>query len=433
MATATRTALDVRADFPILARRIDGRPIVYLDSASTSQKPTAVIDAMSDFYRQHNANIHRGVYRLAQEATELFEGARERIAAFLGAPARGTIFTRNATEAINLVAYAWGRENVGPGDAVLITQMEHHSNIVPWQLLCEERGARLRYLEVGDDGTLSLEQLDSELERGDVQLVAFGHISNVLGTINPVAEMAARVRAAGAVSLVDGSQAVPQIAVDFGAVGADFYAWTGHKALGPTGIGVLHGRPEILEAMRPFLGGGDMIASVELEHSTWNELPWKFEAGTSMIAEAVGLGAAIDYLAALGMDAVRGHERALTALALERLEQVPGVRVMGPPGADGRGGVISFAVEGMHPHDVAELLDRDNVCVRAGHHCAQPLMRRLGVPSTARASFGPYNVPGDVDALVRALGRAQGVFGVGHDRPEGGRAPQDAGPNARRR
>ena len=291
-------ALDLRHDFPILSRRIDGRPIVYLDSANTSQKPASVIESIDDYYRQHNSNIHRAVYQLAQEATDLFEGARERIAAFTGAPVPGTIFTRNATEAINLVAYAWGREHVGPGDAVLITELEHHSNIVPWQLLCEERGAELRYLTISDDGTLSLDQLDEELGRGNVRIAAFTHISNALGTINPVAEMCARVRAAGATSLVDGSQAVPQLPVDVGALGADFYAWTGHKALGPTGIGVLHGRPEILEAMRPFLAGGDMIGTVGREHSTWNELPWKFEAGTSMIAEAVGLGAAIDYLSA---------------------------------------------------------------------------------------------------------------------------------------
>jgi len=405
MATTTTPALDVRADFPILSREIDGRPLVYLDSAATSQKPAVVVDTM-------NANIHRGVYRLAQEATDLFEGARARIAAFAGGETATTIFTRNATEAINLVAYAWGREHVGPGDVVLITQMEHHSNIVPWQLLCHETGAELRYLDVADDGTLSLDQLDQELSGGRVKLAAFAHISNVLGTINPVAEMAARVRAAGAMSLVDGSQGVPQLPVDVGAVGADFYAWTGHKALGPTGIGVLHGRREILEAMRPFLGGGDMIRTVDFQESTWNDLPWKFEAGTSMIAEGVGLGAAVDYLAALRMDRVRAHERELTRYALERLAELDGVRVIGPPDADGRGGVISFEVRGVHPHDVAELLNRENVCIRAGHHCAMPLMRRLGVPATARASFGPYTSRADVDALVASLGRTRELFGA---------------------
>jgi cysteine desulfurase/selenocysteine lyase len=372
----------------------------------------AVIEAIDDYYRRHNANIHRGVYTLAQEATDLFEGARERVARFCGGQARTTIFTRNATEAINLVAYAWGRQNVGPGDAVLITEMEHHSNIVPWQLLCAERGAQLRYLGVSDDGQLSLDQLDRELARGDVKLVSFAHISNVLGTINPVGEMVARVRAAGALSLVDGSQAVPQVPVDVAAVGADFYVWTGHKALGPTGIGVLHGHEDTLESMPPFLGGGDMIRTVEFESSTWNDLPWKFEAGTSMIAEAIGLHAALDYLAGLGMHRVRAHERELVRYALARLEEVPGLRVIGPPGSDERGGVISFEVEGMHPHDVAELVNRDNVCIRAGHHCAQPLMKRLGVSATARASFGPYNVASDVDALVASLARARDVFAL---------------------
>jgi cysteine desulfurase/selenocysteine lyase len=411
METTTTSLLDVRADFPIMSREIDGRPLVYLDSAATSQKPTPVIEAMDRYYRHSNANVHRGVYRLAQEATDLFEGARERVAAFAGGQTETTIFTRNATEAINLVAYAWGREHVGPGDVVLITQLEHHSNIVPWQLLCQETGAELRYLDVADDGTLSLDQLDEELAGGRVKLAAFAHVSNVLGTINPVAEMAARVRAAGATSLVDGSQGVPQLPVDVGAIDADFYAWTGHKALGPTGIGVLHGRREVLEAMRPFLGGGDMIRTVDFQESTWNDLPWKFEAGTSMIAEGVGLGAAVDYLSGLGMERVRAHEHQLTAYALERLADIETLRVIGPPDADGRGGVISFELGGVHPHDVAELLDRDNVCIRAGHHCAMPLMRRLGVPATARASFGPYNTRADVDALVDSLGRARDLFG----------------------
>jgi cysteine desulfurase/selenocysteine lyase len=408
---ATPTAsLDVRADFPIFRREFGGRPLVYLDSAATSQKPAVVIEAIDDFYRRHNANVHRGVYTLAQEATEMFEGARERVAAFTGWETAATIFTRNATEAINLVAYAWGRENVRRGDVVLITQMEHHSNIVPWQLLCQETGAELRYLDVSDDGKLSLDQLDRELSSGRVRLVGVAHISNVLGTINPVAEIAARARAAGAASLIDGSQGVPQLPVDVGAIGPDFYAWTGHKAVGPTGIGVLHGRREILEAMRPFLGGGDMITSVDFQSSTWNELPWKFEAGTSMVAEAVGLGAAVDYLSGLGMENVRAHERELTRYALERLHEVGGVRVCGPVTADERGGVISFELQGVHPHDVAELINRQNVCVRAGHHCAMPLMRRLGVPATARASLGPYNDGGDVDALIDALVKAKHVF-----------------------
>jgi cysteine desulfurase/selenocysteine lyase len=401
------TSLDVRADFPLFERGF-----AYLDSAATSQKPHGVIEAIGSYYRNSNANIHRGVYALAQEATDLYEGARERVARFAGGETATTIFTRNATEAINLVAYAWGRDHVGEGDEVLITHMEHHSNIVPWQILCAERGAKLRYLQVSDEGLLSLDELDEVLAEGRVKLVSVAHVSNVLGTINPVAEIAARARAAGAVSVVDGSQAVPQMAVDVAEIGADFYAWTGHKALGPTGIGVLHGNREMLEAMRPFLGGGDMIASVGFDSSTYNELPWKFEAGTSPIAEGVGLGAAVDYLARLGMDAVRAHERDLTAYTLERLGEVEGLRTFGPRDLDVRGGVVSFEIEGIHPHDLAELCNRGGVCIRAGHHCAQPLMRQMGVPATARASFHVYNNRNDVDRLVDALKGAREVFGL---------------------
>jgi cysteine desulfurase/selenocysteine lyase len=415
--TGTASALDVRDDFPILEREIGGHRLVYLDSSSTSQKPRQMLDALDDFYCVHNANIHRGVYPLAQEADALFEGARERIAAFVGGLAQTTVFTRNVTEAINLVAYSWARTNLRPGDAVLITEMEHHSNLVPWQLATAATGAGLRYLDVGEDGMLSLSQLDEELARGDVRLVAVTHVSNVLGTITPVAEIVRRAHAAGALALIDGAQAVPQMPVDVTEIGADFYAWTGHKALGPTGIGVLHGDAAVLSAMPPFLAGGDMIASVERDHSTWNDLPWKFEAGTSMIAQAVGLGAAIDYLGAIpesngvgGMERVREHEHDLTAYALERLAELNGVRIFGPASADDRGGVISFAVAGVHPHDVAELLGRANVCVRASHHCAQPLMAKLGVAATARASFGPYNVRDDVDALLSAVLAAQKVF-----------------------
>jgi cysteine desulfurase/selenocysteine lyase len=402
--------MDVRADFPLLSREIDGKPIVYLDSAASAQKPEPVLAAMEDFYRRHYASIHRGVYTLGAESTEAFEGARARIAAFVGGETATTIFTANATNSINLVAYAWGRENVGPGDVVLLTQLEHHSNIVPWQLLASEVGAEIRYLHVGEDGTLSLDELDAALATGRVRLAAFAHVSNVLGTINPVAEMVARAHAAGAVTVVDGAQAVPQLPVDVGAIDSDFYAWTGHKALGPTGIGILHGRRELLQSMRPFIAGGHMIKQVNFDSSTWNDLPWKFEAGTSQIAEAIGLRVAVEYLSELGMEAVREHERTLTAYALQRLAETDGVTVPGPPDADRRGGVISFAVEGMHPHDVAELLDRDNVCVRAGHHCAQPLMRALGVPATARASFGPYNDLADVDALIESIVRARSVF-----------------------
>jgi cysteine desulfurase / selenocysteine lyase len=412
MPPVVESSLEAKADFPIFEQRAGGRELVYLDSAATAQKPRAVIDAQAEHLRRHNANVHRGVYALAQEADAAYDQARRKVAAFVGGDPRTTIFTKNVTEAINLVAYSWGRANVGPGDAVLITQMEHHANLVPWQVLCRERSAELRYLDVDQRGELSLDQLDAELARADVKLVAFAHVSNVLGTINPVAEMTERIRAAGALSLVDGAQAVPQMPVDVVSLGADFYGWTGHKAVGPTGIGVLHGREQALERMEPFLTGGDMIASVDFQTVTWNELPYKFEAGTPPIAEAVGLGAAVDYLDALGMERVRTHERALTAYMLDRLAEVPGLRVAGPAEAERRGGLASFTVEGMHPHDVAELADRGGVCIRAGHHCAQPLMRCLGVGATARASVGVYNERGDIDALVDALLAGREVFGL---------------------
>jgi cysteine desulfurase / selenocysteine lyase len=402
----------IRADFPIFSRDFGGRPLIYLDSAASSQKPEVVIEALADHLRNHNANVHRGVYTLAQEADAAYDGARRRVAGFVGGEPETTIFTKNATEAINLVAYAWGRAHVSAGDAVLITQMEHHANVIPWQVLCRERGAQLRYLEVDAQGELSLAALDAELARGDVRLLAFAHVSNVLGTINPVREMTARARAAGALTLVDGAQAVPHMPVDVQALGADFYAWTGHKALGPTGIGVLHGRREILEEMEPFLTGGDMIASVDFQSATWNELPYKFEAGTPPIAEAVGLGAAVEYLEQLGMERVRIHECALSAYMLERLAEVPGLSVVGPPTAERRGGLASFTIDGIHPHDVAELCDRAGVCIRAGHHCAQPLMRCLGVSATARASVGVYNDQADVDALIDALIAGREVFGL---------------------
>jgi cysteine desulfurase/selenocysteine lyase len=408
----TGKLLDVRADFPIFERLIDGRPLVYLDSAATSQKPAVVIATLSDFLTRHNANVARGVYTLAQEADDLYEGARGRVAAFAGAPPQTTIFTKNITEAINLVAYAWGRRHVGRGDAVVTTVMEHHSNLVPWQQLCAETGAELRYLDVDENGELSLDQLDSELERGDVRVVAIAHVSNVLGTINPVAEIAARARAAGAVSVVDGAQAVPQMPVDVAALGVDFYGWTGHKALGPTGVGVLHGREQLLDEMDPFITGGGMISSVGTDSSTWAELPAKFEGGTPMIAEAVALGAAVDYLSELGMANVREHEQQLTRRLLERLAEVPGLHVHGPPTAERRGALASFSIDGLHPHDIAELLNRDNVCVRAGHHCAKPLMRCLGVSATARASIGPYNNTEDLDALAASLERARETFGL---------------------
>jgi cysteine desulfurase/selenocysteine lyase len=411
MASTGVTSLpDVRTDFPVLRREWNGQRMTYVDSAATSQKPDAVLSVMDRFLRHSNASVHRGLYDLGREATDMFEGARERIARFVGGEHETTILTHNATEAINLVAYSWGRANLGPGDEVLITRMEHHSNIVPWQLACRDTGAKLRYLDISDEGTLSLDELDAVLAEGRVKIVGVVHVSNVLGTINPVAKIAARARAAEALTIVDGTQAVPQLPVELGEVGADFYAWTGHKALGPTGVGVLHGRRELLEEMGPFISGGHMISRVDDEMSTWSELPHKFEAGTSAIAEAIGLGAAVDYLSELGMENVRAHELALTSYALERLPEIPGLTIYGPANAEQRGGVVAFSMEGIHPHDIAEVCDRHAVCIRAGHHCTQPLMRRLGVGSTGRASFHVYNQPEDVDRLVDALHDARRVF-----------------------
>ena len=413
--TPTASGLDpaaIAAEFPILSRVDDGKPLVYLDSAATAQKPAVVIDRMAELQRRSNANIHRGVYPLAQEATDAFEGARRTIAGWIGAAYEETLFAKNVTEAINLVAYSWGRRNVGAGDRVLITQMEHHSNIVPWQLLCQEVGATLEYVEVTDDGFLDMQSLDAGLSRGP-KLVAVAHVSNVLGTVNPIDEITRRAHDAGALVLVDGAQAVPHYRVDVKALGVDFYGFTGHKLYGPTGIGVLYGRRELLEEMPPFLGGGDMISSVDFQESRWNVLPWKFEAGTSPFTEAAGLGTAVEWFAALGTDNVVAHERDLTAYALERLAEVPGLRVIGPSTAgEHRGTAVSFAIEGVHPHDVAEIVARDNICIRAGHHCAQPLMRRLGVPATSRASFGVHNSRADVDKLVESLATVRSIFGL---------------------
>jgi cysteine desulfurase/selenocysteine lyase len=401
--------LAVADQFPILAREDEaGHSLVYLDSAATSQKPRAVIDTMTASYERHNANIHRGVYALAQEATDRFEGARRIVADFIGGVAEQTIFTKNATEALNLVAYSWGRQNIGAGDLIVLTPMEHHSNIVPWQILAQEKGAELAYVELTEDGRLDLDSLDALLARGP-KLVCATHVSNVLGTLNPVEEIIARAHAAGAVAVIDGAQAVPHMSVGVTALDADFYVFTGHKVYGPTGVGVLHGRRELLEAMPPFLGGGDMIRSVDFFESKWADLPWKFEAGTSPYVEATGLGAAIEWVSALGLDAVRAHEAELTAYALDRLGEIPGLRIFGPA-AEHRGALVSFALDGVHPHDVAELLSRDNICIRAGHHCAQPLMRRLGVPATTRASFAVHNTRDDVDRLVDGLHTVRRVF-----------------------
>jgi cysteine desulfurase/selenocysteine lyase len=411
VATAQAAREGLRADFPILAREVEGRPIAYLDNAATAQKPAAVIEAVDSYYRNSNANVHRSMHVLAAEAEALYEGGRHKVAELVGARPGEIVFVRNATEAINLVRFTWARENVGVGDTVLITAMEHHSNVVPWQLLCSEQGARLEYIELDGHGRLDLTDLDKRLA-GGVKLVALTHVSNVLGTINPVAEVAERAHAAGARVLVDGAQAVPQLPVDVGATGADFYAFTGHKMYGPTGIGVLWGRRELLDEMPPFLAGGSMIKQVEDDHSTWAAVPAKFEAGTPAIAESAGLGAAADFMTGLGMEAVRAHERKLTGYALERVSAMPGVTVYGPADAAERGALVSFTVEGIHPHDLAELCNREGVAIRAGHHCAQPLMRRLGVPATARASFAVYNTTDEIDRLVDALETAKSIFGA---------------------
>jgi cysteine desulfurase / selenocysteine lyase len=400
---------DVAGEFPVLRREFDGRPLVYLDSAATSQTPQPVIDAMTRYYTDSRASIHRGVYPLAVEATDLFEGARQRIADWLGSTVAETIFTANATAAINLVAYTWGRQNIGPGDLVVLTEMEHHSNIVPWQLVCAERGAEIAYIPMLDDGQLDLDGLDALLARSP-KLVGLVHVSNVVGTINPVEEVVRRAHAAGAAVLIDGSQAVPQIPVDLRTIDADFYAWTGHKAYGPTGIGVLHGRRELLEEMPPFIGGGHMIRTVGLTESTWTDLPWKFEAGTSQIAEAIGLGAAVDWIQSLGIERIRAHESALVADALARLGEIPGLTLHGPADAADRGALVSFVFEGAHPHDVGEILGREGVCVRTGHHCTQPLMRRLGAMATTRASYAVHNSTSDTDRLIEALGTVTRVL-----------------------
>ena len=402
MSTIESTLPDLAPEFPILRREFDGEPVCYLDSAATSQTPQAVIDAMTAYYTQSRASVHRGVYPLAVEATDLFEGARQRIAAWLHSTVEETIFTANATAAINLVAYTWGRQNVGPGDLIVLTEMEHHSNIVPWQILAQEKGAELAYVGLLEDGRLDPQSLESLLDRAP-KLLAVAHISNVLGTINDVQSIVARAHQGGTTVLVDGSQAIPQLAVDLRAIDADFYAWTGHKAYGPTGIGVLHGRRELLESMPPFIGGGHMIRTVGLTESTWTDLPHKFEAGTSQVAEAIGLGAAVDWIQALGIDRIRAHETALVADALARMAEIPGLHIHGPADAEERGALISFVLDGAHPHDVGEILGREGVCVRTGHHCTQPLMRRLGVAATTRASFAAHNTTADTDRLIDGL------------------------------
>lgn len=409
------TTLDpvaLRADFPVLAREVHpGVPLVYLDNAATTQKPLAVIAAMDDYYRRHNANIHRGIHVLAEEATALYEDARDRVRAFIGAASRREIvFTRNATESINLVAASWGRSRLQAGDVVVLSEMEHHANLVPWQILAAERGIRLEFIPVTDDGYLDLDAYDRLLALGP-KLVSVTHMSNVLGTITPAAEIVRRAHAAGAPVLLDAAQSVPHLGVDVQALDCDFLVFSAHKMCGPTGLGVLYGKRALLEAMPPHYGGGDMIKRVYLREFKPAELPHKFEAGTPAIAEAVGLGAAIDYLTAAGMPAVRAHEEALTAYALERLREVPGLTVYGPPAPD-RGGVVSFTLAGIHPHDLSQMLDADGIAIRAGHHCAMPLHDRLELTATARASFYIYNVREEIDKLIVSLYRAKDRFGV---------------------
>ncbi len=406
----------VRKDFPILTREVNGKPLVYLDSAASSQKPAAVLEAMQDYYELHHANVHRGIYVLAEEATALYEGARDAVAGFLNAPDRSeVVFTKNSTEALNLVARSLGDARagsgleLGPGDEILVTEMEHHSNLVPWQMLAERSGATLRWIGLTDEGRLDLSDLDQLLNER-TRIVSFVHQSNILGTVNPVETIVRRAREVGALVCLDASQSVPHAAVDVRALGVDFLACTGHKMLGPTGIGVLWGRRELLDRLPPFLGGGEMIEVVQMTGSTYAEPPHKFEAGTPMVAEAVGLAAAVTYLSEIGMDAVAAHEQQLTAYALESLQSVAGVRILGPAVPVDRGGAVSFALGELHPHDVGQVLDELGIAVRVGQHCAAPVCRRLGVPATTRASFYLYTTAEEIDALVAGLEHVKRFF-----------------------
>ncbi len=405
----SRSIDEIRAEFPILERRVNGQPLAYLDNGATAQTPLQVLEAMDRYWTEHNANVHRGVHTLSEEATNLYEGARATIARHLGANPRDVIFTRNVTGALNLVAHAWGRANVGEGDRILLTEMEHHSNIVPWYLLAKEVGAELDWVPVDDEGRLDMTALEGALERGP-KLIAVAHISNVLGTVNPIADIVRLAHDAGAIAVVDGAQAAPKLPLDLAALGADFYGFTGHKLYGPTGVGVLYGRSEVLEAMPPYEGGGSMIRKVTKERITWADVPARFEAGTPPIAEAIGLAAAVEWLEGVGLDAAHAHEAELGAYALERLADVPGLRVFGPPAGDDRVGIVSFEMEGVHAHDVSEILDRHAIAVRAGHHCAQVLMDRLGVAATTRASLAVYNTREEIDRLIDALNDVRRVF-----------------------
>ncbi|HCK66811.1 MAG TPA: cysteine desulfurase [Anaerolineae bacterium] len=400
----------IRKDFPILQRETrDGVRVVYLDSTATSQKPQQVIDAMNNYYQRSNANIHRGVHTLAEEATSMYEGAREKIAKFINAKSsREVIYTRNTTESINLVAYSWARANLKSGDLVILTEMEHHSNLVPWHMLQVEKNIELDFIPVTENGLLDVDSYKSLLDRAP-KLVSFTHMSNVLGTINPVQEMIQMAHQVGAIVLIDGAQSVPHLQVDVQKLDADFYAFSAHKMCGPTGIGILYGKSALLESMPPFLGGGDMIKEVKLKSFRANTLPHKFEAGTPAIAEAVGFGAAVDYLSNIGMDNIAAHEHQITEYALERLEEIPGLKLFGPS-ADKKGGVAAFTLDGIHPHDVAQILDKDGIAVRAGHHCAQPLHEKFGIPATSRASFYMYSTKEEVDLLVNGLYKVKEMF-----------------------
>ena len=399
----------IRADFPILQQQIHNHPLTYLDNTASSQKPVQVIEAMNRYYREQHANVHRGVHFLSETATAAYENARLRVARFVNSPSpRQIIFTKNTTESLNLVAYSWGRANLGPGDEVLITEMEHHSNIVPWQIICEITGATLKFVPITPGGELDYDALERLLSER-TKVFAFTAMSNVLGTINPVADLVQLAHSVGAIAVVDGAQSVPHLATDVQALEADFLAFSAHKMLGPTGVGVLFGRRELLQAMPPFMGGGDMIREVKMEGSRWNELPYKFEAGTPAIAEVIGLGVAVDYLVELGMDWVASHEREITTYAWSRLSEVEGLRILGPE-PERRGGLISFVLGDVHPHDVAAILDMDGIAVRAGHHCAQPIHDHYGISASTRASFYIYNTTEEVDRLILALYKAKALF-----------------------
>jgi cysteine desulfurase / selenocysteine lyase len=414
MAIGAEVKLDaraLRADFPILAQEINGKPLAYLDSAVTAQKPRQMLEAMTSFYETSYANVHRGVYTLAERATEALEGARDKVARLVNAPAsRELIFTRNATESLNLVAYAWGLTNLGPGDVVVVTELEHHSNFVPWQYVARRTGADFRMIPLTESGELDLEALDGIAATGELKLVATNLVSNALGTVNPVERLTAWAHERGAIMVVDAAQAAPHRAIDVQALDCDFLAFSAHKLCGPSGVGALWGRRELLEAMEPFNLGGHMIKKVQFEETTWGDLPHKFEAGTSPVAEAVGFGAAVDYITGVGLDAIEQYEHELVAYALERVAEVPGILLYGPP-PDRRAGIVSFNMEGVHPHDVAQVLDWEGIAIRAGHHCCQPLMQRLGVAATNRASFYLYTVPEEIDRLAEGLLRVRKVFG----------------------